>query len=176
MSFFCPYEPGAKEKMKADRNTDNRPTLSAFRAVFIFSFACGDSRKVSDFPEGSLKPARRTTAPYTTPPKSDGRSPSPQTLLLSPHNHHLLRRQSRLHQPLDLLTQKPLMLPDHIHIRLRHRMLRHKDRTAILKRQYRSLISPNLLRSIISGLSIPISGRYTGIVQTSFVAARDCIV
>ena len=65
LSFFCPYEPGAKEKMKADRNTDNRPTLSAFRAVFIFSFACGDSRKVSDFPEGSLKPARRTTAPYT---------------------------------------------------------------------------------------------------------------
>lgn len=24
LSFFCPYEPGAKEKMKADRNTDNR--------------------------------------------------------------------------------------------------------------------------------------------------------
>ena len=80
MSFFCPYEPGAKEKMKADRNTDNRPTLSAFRAVFIFSFACGDSRKVSDFPEGSLKPARRTTAPYTTPPKSDGAAQRPPSL------------------------------------------------------------------------------------------------
>ena len=152
LSFFCPYEPGAKEKMKADRNTDNRPTLSAFRAVFIFSFACGDSRKVSDSPEGSLKPARRTTAAYPSPPKSDGaaqrppslpsppksdgRQPEPSKphpyLLLSPHNHHLLRRQSRLHQPFDLLTQKPLMLPDHIHIRLRHRMLRHKDRTAIL--------------------------------------------
>lgn len=83
MSFFCPYEPGAKEKMKADRNTDNRPTLSAFRAVFIFSFACGDSRKVSDFPEGSLKPARRTTAPYTTPPKSDGAAQRPPEPTLS---------------------------------------------------------------------------------------------
>ena len=59
MSFFCPYEPGAKEKRKADRNTDNRPTLSAFRAVFIFSFACGDSRKAKG-PE-ALEPARRVT-------------------------------------------------------------------------------------------------------------------
>ena len=59
LSFFCPYEPGAKEKMKADRNTDNRPTLSAFRAVFIFSFACGDSRKAKG-PEAPT-PARRVT-------------------------------------------------------------------------------------------------------------------
>ena len=80
LSFFCPYEPGAKEKMKADRNTDNRPTLSAFRAVFIFSFACGDSRKVSDSPEGSLKPAPRTTAPYPSPPKSDGAAQRPPSL------------------------------------------------------------------------------------------------
>ena len=80
LSFFCPYEPGAKEKMKADRNTDNRPTLSAFRAVFIFSFACGDSRKVSESPEGSLKPARRTTAPYPSPPKSDGAAQRPPSL------------------------------------------------------------------------------------------------
>ena len=33
-------------------------------------------------------------------------------------------------------------------------MLRHKDRTAILKRQYRSLISPNLLRNINNFLLI----------------------
>lgn len=104
LSFFCPYEPGAKEKMKADRNTDNRPTLSAFRAVFIFSFACGDSRKVSDFPEGSLKPARRTTAPYTTPPKSDGAAQRPPSLPSPPKSDG---RQPEPSTPTPLPPQSP---------------------------------------------------------------------
>ena len=130
LSFFCPYEPGAKEKMKADRNTDKRPTLSAFRAVFIFSFACGDSRKVSDSPEGSLKPARRTTAPYPSPPKSDGAAQRPPSLPSPSQKRWAPARASNSYSEI----------------------------------------------SIISCLSIPISGRYTGIVQTSFVAASDCIV
>lgn len=39
MSFFCPYEPGAKEKMKADRNTDNRPHIICIPGSFYF-FLC----------------------------------------------------------------------------------------------------------------------------------------
>ena len=104
LSFFCPYEPGAKEKRKADRNTDNRPTLSAFRAVFIFSFACGDSRQVSDSPEGSLKPARRTTAPYPSPPKSDGAAQRPPSLPSPPKSDG---RQPEPSTPTPLPPQSP---------------------------------------------------------------------
>ena len=154
MSFFI-IAAGCKEKMKADRNTDKNLPLSAFRAVFIFLFA-----------QGGL--------PYRHPLFSVcDRRP----LRIRPHNYHFLRLQSRLHQLPDLLSQKLLMLPDHIQVRL----LTGCFATKIVQQSSNGSIEVSYVPifsdiSIISCLSIPISGLYTGMEQASSVAARDCIV
>lgn len=107
LSFFCPYEPGAKEKRKADRNTDNRPTLSAFRASFyFFPFAHAATAAKFQIPPGgeSETPARRTTAPYPSPPKSDGAAQRPPSLPSPPKSDG---RQPEPSTPTPLPPQSP---------------------------------------------------------------------
>ena len=91
--------------------------------------------------------------------------------------HNLCGIHSCFQHFINLFCQMLLRTADSLQIRLCHRMLCHKDRTAVLKRLDRCLISIDLLwkSSMISCLSKPISGRNTGIVQTSLVAARLCI-
>ena len=100
----------------------------------------------------------------------------PGTRFLRFDMDHFDRINRFLHQFIDLLRKFLLIIMNHIQARFCDRMFCNENGTAVLKRKDVSYASIFSEISTISCLSKPINGRYTGIVQTSFVAASDCIV
>ena len=92
--------------------------------------------------------------------------------------HGLCRLDCSLYKLINLLRELLLRRLNDMQVRLRHRMLSprkivQQSSNGRIDVSYVSIFSAT---SMISCLSKPISGRNTGIEQTSFVAARLCIV
>ena len=81
----------------------------------------------------------------------------PQTFLLDPDRFYGIDR--RLHQLIDFFIQMLFASLDDLDIRFCHRMLCHKDRTAVFIRKNRSFKSSDFFRNIYNFLFIKSNDR-----------------